>query len=126
MYKVALLESQVTFELPHLSMALLHSDLKQRPEVEVCPARVGLDNTAAALDFIEEGRFDLVAMDCRFPVAFPSQIKERRPETLVLVGGLGYYNMLTKGRADFAVTGPGRKCTACSRLTPNNSPRFWR
>jgi hypothetical protein len=108
MYKVALLESQVTFELPHLSMALLHADLKQRPEVDVRPARVGLDNTAAALDFIEEGRFDLVAMDCRFPVAFPSQIKERLPAALVLVGGLGYYNMLTKGRADFAVTGPGR------------------
>ena len=89
-------------------MALLHSDLKHRRDVEVRTARVGLDNTAAALTFIEQGRFDLVAMDCRFPVVFPSQIKERLPECLVVVGGLGYYNMLTKGRADFAVCGPGR------------------
>jgi len=114
MYRVALLESQVTLELPHLSMALLHSDLKSRSDVDVHPARVGLDNTAAGLDFLEEGRFDLVVMDCRFPVVFPSQIKERLPGALVVVGGLGFYNMLTKGRSDFAITGPGR--TALSRL----------
>lgn len=108
MYSVALLESQVTLELPHLGMALLHSDLKRRGDVDVRAARVGVDNTAAALDFLEEGQFDLVAIDCRFPVVFPSRIKERLPRCQVVVGGLGYYNMLTKGRADFAVCGPGR------------------
>ena len=108
MYNVALLESQVLRELPHLGMALLHSDLKARKNVKVHAACVGLNNTAAALDFLEQGRFDLVAMDCRFPLVFPSQIKQRLPGALVVVGGLGYYNMLTKGRADFAVSGPGR------------------
>ncbi len=108
MYKVALLESQVLRELPHLGMALLHSDLKNRGDVEVRAACVGRDNTAAALDFLEKGQFDMVAMDCRFPLVFPSQIKQRLPGSAIVVGGLGYYNMLTKGRADFAVTGPGR------------------
>lgn len=126
MYKVALLESQVLCELPHLGMALLHSDLKNRGDVEVRAACMGLDNTEAALDFLEEGLFDMVAIDCRFPVIFPSQVKQRLPGASIVVGGLGYYNMLTKGRADFAVTGPGRLALRrlIDVLTGRNGTRF--
>ena len=108
MFKVGFFQCQVVKELPHMNMPLFVEDVKALGcSVEcVCAARNKLQDL---LKYLRNKKFDLIAVDYTFPIAFLSELKNVLPECKFVIGGNGFLDTFLKSGVDFAIIGAGRE-----------------
>ncbi|MCX5704494.1 MAG: hypothetical protein NTZ92_00255 [Candidatus Omnitrophica bacterium] len=108
MFRIAFLQCQIVKELPHMNMPLFVSDIKaQGYSFEcICASRSKLRDL---IKYLKKKKFDLIAVDYTFPIAFLNELKELFPKSKFVIGGNGFLDTFLKSVIDFAVIGAGRE-----------------
>ncbi|MFC1632325.1 hypothetical protein ACFL2I_07205 [Candidatus Omnitrophota bacterium] len=108
MFKVGFFQWQSSKNLPHMNMPLFVTDIKNIGCAFecICISETGL---ACLLRHLKKVKFDLVAIDCSFPITFINKLKEICPDTKLVTGGSGFFDAFFKSGIDFAIIGAGRE-----------------
>jgi len=70
---------------------------------------ISINKLSDLIKHVKKTKFDLIAIDYIFPVAFINELKRVSPDTKLVVGGSGFFDTFFKSDIDFAIIGAGRE-----------------
>lgn len=115
---------------PHVGMCLLLDDLRRAGHaVDAALVRAGAVDALA--DRIREAAYDFVALDSIFTAPLVRRLKERCPETPILLGGTNALSLFLCSPADWAIVGAAREAMGAfarafeAGALPGDVPNLW-